>query len=161
MHLSCTRLDVRLAVFLFVYGGIVHLLMFRLLAWPMDRASGPPMGAGIFALGGVVLSALFHGASRRVWSMTKFALLGVLATFLVFEIFLLCFAVAAVASGWRDFKALSLSEQAVMFGLAVLSVHTYNLSLLVYLLPVGLLEGLLAGGLITRFGLTAQTSTAP
>jgi hypothetical protein len=159
-----TKFDPRLAFFLFGYGGLVHLLMFRALAWPSESSAPILTGVGIFALGGTVLLALFYRPSRRVWALsrdflTRLALLGVLASFIVIEVYLVVLAVGAIAPGWRDLRMLSFGTQLGMFGVMLLSVHTYSLSLFVYLLPVGSVQGVVAGILISRFKLTVPAES--
>jgi hypothetical protein len=155
-----TPFDKRLASFLFAYGGVVHLLMFRAFAQPADpeiRAMHS-ISVGIFLLGGIVVLALFYRPSRRAWTsqaslLSRMALVGALATFLVIEIALVIQALVATVAGWHELRMLPLNEGLGMLGLMVLSVHVYGFVLFVYLLPLGLVQGAVAGLLMPRFRL--------
>lgn len=145
-----TNFNARLALFLFAYGGIVNLLMFRALAWPSELPSDILVGAGMLVLGGAVTLAVFYRPAHNLWifnraTLMRGALLGVLATLIVIELYLFLFAAFAIAPGWRDLIALPPSTQLDMIGLTLISVHTYNLALVFFLLPVGLVQGAVAG----------------
>ena len=72
--------------------------------------------------------ALFYRPSRRAWTshanlLSRMALVGALATFLVIEIAFVFEALVATIAGWHELRTLPLSEGLEMFGLTVLSVQ--------------------------------------
>ena len=134
--------------------------MFRAFAQPADpeiRAMHS-ISVGVFLLRGIVVLALFYRPSRRAWTtqaslLSRMALVGALTTFLVIEIALVIQALVATLAGWHKSKMHPLNEELGMFGLMLLSVHVYDFALFVYLLPLGLVQGIIAGLLPPRFRL--------
>lgn len=156
-----TGFDTRLASFLFAYGGSVHLLMFRLYAQPVDPKARSATWVAIFLIGGIVELALFYRLSHHVWTsqaslLSSMALVGLVATFLVTEVAFVTLASAATLSGWHFLKMLPIKEELSMFGLMVLSVHVYGFVLFFYLVPLGAVQGFVAGVLVQRLRLVVK-----
>jgi hypothetical protein len=153
----------RLASLLFGYGAIVHFMMYRVMALPADPKfqAMKALDIGISLLGGLVVLILFYRPSSRISAgkvrfLSRMGLLGVLATFLVVEVCLVLQAIGATAAGWDQLRELPYGTRISAFGLMLLSVHVYGALLLVRLIPLGFLQGVIAGILVQCVKLTTH-----
>jgi hypothetical protein len=152
---------------LFVYGSVIHLLLFRLFVrwvYPRNQGIGPLWTTAIVLLGGAFVALLMFPLLRRSRTgnfliIIKASALGLAATLLALQtLFLLASSFLALQSmrvdyhdGWTFPEALLLS---------IVEIETYGLVVMFQSIPFALGQGVLGGALVVWLRKFFQLSQA-
>jgi len=149
---------------LFLYGGLMHLVMWRILVYrgasqldDMTFHNHPVTNATIAGLGALFAGALFSLLREQVSHQAKVApmplvlkagLFGVVATFLASGSFYLLAALALTYWGRNQQQITNPAEYLVLYALALLPMMVFGVIIFMLCLPLSFLGGLGAGFLI-------------